>query len=265
MPALLTDPTFKVSGIRFYVAPVGTPRPVGLAGLKAPVTPWRSVGDTSLDQIFNMTSEGGEVSNLSTAQTTNVRQNVADRIEAFTLNLQHWTLESYKLFYGANTVVTADGALEIPTKAVPTETAFLAVLEDGEKLAGFYAAKASVIRDGDIAVADKESLNSLPIRVTGLNEEGKKSAITAIPPMLDVRAAKGVAVLAGTGVGGVTISDGGAGYAAAPKVTFAPAPDSGGTPAAGVAVIADGAVTAVTITSPGSGYKTAPAVTFAAP
>lgn len=260
----LTEPTFKVSGIHFYTAPVGTPRPVGIAALKEPASPWKSVGDTSLDQIFNMTSEGGDVTNLSTAQTTNVRQNVADRIEAFTLNLQHWTLDSYKLFYGANTVITADGAVEIPTKAVPTETAFLAVLEDGEKVAGFYAAKASVIRDGDIAVADKESLNSLPIRVTGLNEEGKKSAITAIPPMLDVRKATGTAVVADGKVTGITITDGGAGYVEAPTVTLTPAP-SGGTPATAKAVIADGSVTAVTITAAGAGYTTAPTVTFSAP
>ena len=261
----LSEPTFKVSGIRFYTAPVGTARPVGIAALKEPAAPWKSVGDTALDQIFNMTSEGGDVTNLSTAQTTNVRQNVADRIEAFTISLQHWTLDSYKLFYGANTVVTADGAVEIPTKAVPTETAFLAVLEDGEKVAGFYAAKASVIRDGDIAVADKESLNSLPIRVTGLNAEGAKSAITAIPPMLDVRKAAGTAVVADGKLTGITITDGGAGYTEAPVVTIAAPAGSGGTAATAKAVIADGSVTAVVITSAGAGYTTAPNVTFAEP
>lgn len=261
MTTVLADPTFKVSGINFYVAPVGTPRPIGVAALKAPEAPWENVGDTALDQIFNMTSEGGEVTNLSTAQTTNARQNVADRIEAFTLNLQHWTQKSYKLFYGANTVILEDGALEIPTKAVPTETAFLAVLEDGEKVAGFYAAKASAIRDGDIAVADKENLNSLPIRVTGLNAAGKKSAITAIPPMLNVRAATGTASVSGGGVTAVTVTDGGAGYSSAPAVTFT----GDGAGAAATAIVLDGVVTAVNVTNAGTGYTTAPVVTIAAP
>lgn len=255
------DPTFKVSGITFYNAPVGTPRPIGVAALKNPPVIWENMGDTALDQIFNMTSEGGEVTNLSTAQTTNARQNVADRIEAFTVNLQHWVLKSYKLFYGANCVVTEDGAVEIPTKAVPTETAFLAVLEDGEKVAGFYAAKASIIRDGDLAVADKESLNSLPIRVTGLNEAGAKSSITAIPPMLDVRAATATATVASGAVTGVAITDGGAGYVKVPTVTLTGA----GTGAAAIAVVSEGVVSAVTVTAPGTGYTTAPTVKIAAP
>lgn len=255
------DQTFKVSAVRFYRAPQGTPRPTTIADLKSPPAPWVNVGETSADQLLPIVSEGGEVTNLSTAQTANKRQNVAERIEGFNIGLQDWTLDSYKLYYGANAVVTADGAVEVPTKAVPTIAAFLAVLEDGEKVGGFYAGKASIIRNEDLSFQNKESLNTLPIRVTGLAESGAPSAITAIPARVDPRQATATATASDGGVTGVNVTDGGAGYTEAPAVTFT----GDGTGATAVATVTDGVVTAITVTAPGTGYTTAPTVAIEGP
>lgn len=174
--------TLKVGIARFYTAVVGTARPTTVATLKAPPVAWTEVGNTTLDNILNLTSEGGAVSTLGSLQNKSLRQSVEARIESLGLNLLEWTTDSLKLYYGGNAVVTADDAVEIPSEPVPTEKAFLAVLEDGTAVAGFYCAKSSIFRSDDIAIADTNSLASLPIKVTALNNAGAVSAMTAIPP-----------------------------------------------------------------------------------
>jgi autotransporter-associated beta strand protein len=61
--------------------------------------------------------------------------------------------------------------------------------------------------------------------------------------------------------GGVTVTNGGSGYLAAPTVSFS-APPAGGTTPTAVATVVGGVVTGVTVTNPGSGYTSAPLVTF---
>jgi hypothetical protein len=173
--------TLKVGNARFYTAPVGTARPTTVATLKnVPVT-WTEVGNTTSENILNLTSEGGAVTTLASLQNKSLRQNVEPRIEALGISLLEWTTESLVLYYGANAVITEDEAVEVPSEPVPTERAFLAVLEDGEKVGGFYCEKASYFRSDDIAIADTNSLAALPIKVTALNAAGKKSALTVIP------------------------------------------------------------------------------------
>jgi hypothetical protein len=178
----MADAVLKVSTAKFYKAPVGTARPTTVVGLKAPEVTWTYLGNTTLDNIISLTSEGGETTTLGSLQNPNLRQSVSPRTESFSIGLLDWTTDSIKLYYGANAVVAADGAIEIPSEPQPTEGAFLVVLEDGENVAGFYAAKSSIFRAEDIAVADTNSLASLPIRVTSLNATGAPSALTIIPP-----------------------------------------------------------------------------------
>lgn len=174
--------TLKVGIAHFYTAPVGTARPTTVATLKAPPVAWKEVGNTSLDNILNLTSEGGAVTTLSSLQNKSLRQTVEPRVESLGLNLLEWTTDSLKLYYGANAVVTADQAVEVPSEPTPTEVAFLAVLEDGTQVGGFYCEKASVFRSDDIAIADTNSLAQLPIKVTALTAAGKVSALTVIKP-----------------------------------------------------------------------------------
>ena len=174
--------TLKVGNARFYTAPIGTARPATPALLANPAAEWVEMGNTSLDNIIAMTSEGGTVSTLGSLQNKNLRQSVDSRTESFGIRLLEWTDKSLRLYYGANAVVTADGAVEVPSEPVPTELAFLVVLEDGENVAGFYAAKSSIFRSDDIAIADSNTLAELPIKVTALNTGGKPSALTVITP-----------------------------------------------------------------------------------
>jgi hypothetical protein len=174
--------TLKVGNARFYTAVVGTARPTTVATLKVPPAAWTEVGNTSLDNILALTSEGGAVTTLSSLQNKSLRQSVESRVESLGLNLLEWTTESLKLYYGANATVTADKAVEVPSEPVPTEKAFLAVLEDGTSVGGFYAEKSSIFRSDDIAIADTNSLAQLPIKITALNNAGKPSALTVITP-----------------------------------------------------------------------------------
>lgn len=174
--------TLKVGTAHFYTAPVGTARPTTVATLKAPPVAWTEMGNTSLDNIIALTSEGGAVTTLGSLQNKSLRQTVEARVESFGIQLLEWSEESLSLYYGANSVIAADGAVEIPSEPVPTEAAFLVVLHDGDRVAGFYAEKSSLFRSDDIAIADANSLAQLPIKVTALNNLGKPSALTVIPP-----------------------------------------------------------------------------------
>lgn len=71
------------------------------------------------------------------------------------------------------------------------------------------------------------------------------------------------AFLTGTGgVASVTILSGGAGYAAAPAITFSAAP-AGGVTATATSIATGGVLTSITITNPGCGYTSAPTITIA--
>ena len=171
----------KVSTARFYTAVPGTARPITYELLKTPASPWKEVGHTTLDNIVDLTFEGGERTTLPTLQSPAVRESISAVIESFAINLLEWTKESFELYYGANVKVAADGAFEIPSVPQPKEVAFLVVLEDGVSVAGFYAAKASAFRTAAVAVADTSSLSQLPIKLTAMQMDGAASAITVIP------------------------------------------------------------------------------------
>lgn len=171
----------KPSAVHVYFAPADTPRPTTYAELKAPKSPWVEVGHTTADNLVDFQYEGGERATLATAQKAAARESVSDIIESFGVNLLEWTKDSAELYYGSNVRLLADGAVEIPSKPVPKEGALLVILEDGEDIAGFYAAKASAFRNSAIAASDMNSLAQLPVKFTGLQADGKDSAITLIP------------------------------------------------------------------------------------
>lgn len=69
-----------------------------------------------------------------------------------------------------------------------------------------------------------------------------------------------------TGVGTVTITDGGSGYTAAPNITFsAPEDGNGFRPTVTSTIDANGAIDSITITDPGAGYTNPPTITIQAP
>ncbi|WKU46743.1 hypothetical protein Q3V23_23255 [Streptomyces sp. VNUA116] len=154
--------TLVVGSGNYLTAPVGTAKPDDLL---VPVSPWSSVGHTSLEDLFGITSEGGEATTIGTLQNKNLRTKYSARTESMTFTLQQFDTSALKLFYGANAQVLPDGSVGVPADPVPTQAAFLAVFVDGDHHFAFYAPRAEIYRADDMTIADTESLAGLPLAV----------------------------------------------------------------------------------------------------
>lgn len=163
--AINNDATLVVGGGNFFTAPVDTALPLDLS---APEVAWINVGHTSLEDIFSVTSDGGDATTIGTLQNRNLRTSYAARTETFTFTLQQFDAAGLKLYYGANAELGAGGEVQVPSTPTPTVTAFLAVFKDGDHEFAFYAPKAEILRADDLSISDTESLAGLPIGVKPL-------------------------------------------------------------------------------------------------
>ncbi|MFI0985023.1 hypothetical protein ACH4SZ_06945 [Streptomyces exfoliatus] len=146
----------------YLTAPVGTPLP---ADLLTPTSPWQNVGHTSLEDVFGITSEGGEATTIGSLQNKSLRTKYSARTETMTFTLQQFDTAALKLYFGANAPLLPDGSVGVPTNPEPTQSAFLAVFVDGDNHFAFYAPRAEVYRADDMAISDTESLAGLPLGV----------------------------------------------------------------------------------------------------
>ncbi|MEU6959592.1 hypothetical protein [Streptomyces chrestomyceticus] len=160
--ALNDNATLVVGSGNYLTAPVGTAMPDDLL---VPVSPWQNVGHTSLEDVFGITSEGGEATTIGSLQNKSLRTKYSARTETMTFTLQQFDTAALRLYFGANAPILSDGSVGVPADPVPTQSAFLAVFVDGENHFGFYAPKAEIYRADDMAIADTESLAGLPLGV----------------------------------------------------------------------------------------------------
>lgn len=190
--ALDNSAILKVGTGAFYTAEIGTELPTSIL---EPGSPWENMGHTSLEDILNSASEGGDQTTLSSLQNRNLRTTVAARTESFNINLLQFDSDSLKLYYGDNAVVTPEGSVRPAIEPVPAERAWLFVFRDGDRVGAIYAPKASFFRGDDFAISDTESLSRLNLRITPLAVDGNAHAIEFVPPK---------AVTSGGGDGGET-------------------------------------------------------------
>lgn len=257
--ALDNNAVLKIGTGHFYTAAVGTALPTDL---RNPSVAWTEIGHTSAQDILAAGSEGGDTTTLRSLQNATLRQSIAPRTEAFTMNLLQFDAAGLKLYYGSNAVVDGGGNVQVPSSPIPTEVAWLVVFYDGQVTAGIYAPKVSIIRADDLSISDTENMAQLSLRVTPLNLGANDYAIVWLPPKVVKSTATGTAARTANVVTGVSIVNPGAGYAAAPTVTFS---GGGGTGATATATVTGGVVTSVVVTAGGTGYTTDPTVTFSAP
>lgn len=177
--ALDNSAILKVGTGAFYTAEVGSELP---ANILEPGESWENMGHTSLEDILNSASEGGDQTTLASLQNRNLRTTVAARTESFNINLLQFDSDSLKLYYGDNSEISPEGNVQIPTEPVPAERAWLFVFRDGDRVGAIYAPKASFFRGDDFAISDTESLTSLNLRITPLAIDGNKFAIEFVPP-----------------------------------------------------------------------------------
>jgi len=180
--ALDSTATLVVGAGNFFTAPYVEATPAGLpADLAAIGAPWVNLGHTSLEDIFSVSSEGGEATSLGTLQAKTLRTTYSPRTETFNLVLQQFDAASLKLYFGANSDLGLDGELQVPLSPTPTVSSFLAVFTDGVNKFGFYAPKAEIMRGDDLSISDSESLAGLPISVKPVAHAGNDWAYAVTP------------------------------------------------------------------------------------
>ena len=154
--------TLVVGSGNYFTAPVDTVLPIDL--LSVPVA-WESVGNTSLDNIFSVASDGGDATTIGTLQNKSLRTKYSARTETFSIVLEQFDTAGLKLYYGSNAPTLLDGTVGVPAEPVPTTAAFLAIFVDGTNVFAFYAPKAEIYRNDDMSIADTETLAGLPVGV----------------------------------------------------------------------------------------------------
>lgn len=187
--ALNDNATLVIGSGNYLTAPTGTAMPVDLL---SPTSPWANVGHTSLEDIFSVTSDGGDATVIGTLQNKNLRTKYAARTETMAFTLQQFDTAGLKLYYGANAPVLTDGTVGVPSEPEPTVCAFLAIFVDGENHFAFYAPKAEIYRADDLSLSDTESLAGLPLGVKPMSYNGNAWTY-AITPLGGVIVATGAA------------------------------------------------------------------------
>ena len=160
--ALNDNATLVIGAGNYLTAPTGTSIP---ADLLAPGNPWTPVGHTSLDNIFGISSDGGDATTLGSLQNKSLRTTYSARTETMTFTLLQFDDDALRLFYGSNAPTLPNGMIGVPQDPIPTECAFLAVFIDGENHFGLYAPKSEIYRADDLSISDAESLAGLPLGV----------------------------------------------------------------------------------------------------
>lgn len=171
--------TLVLDSGNFFTAPVDTALPVDLL---APDPEWENVGNTSLEDIFSVSSEGGEATTLGTLQNKTLRTRYSQRTETMNFTLQQFDEPGLKLYYGSNAVVIDDQLLGVPENPVPTTTAFMVIFVDGANHFAFWVPKAEIYRADDLSLADTESLAGLPLGVKPL-KSGTNAYTYAVTPL----------------------------------------------------------------------------------
>ena len=176
--AINDNATLLIGSGNFFTAPTGTALPADL--LAIPVA-WTNVGNTSLADIFSMTSEGGDATNIGTLQNKTLRTTYATRTETIAITLMQFDKASLKLYFGSNAVENIDGTIGVPTNPTPTTCAFLAVFVDRANVFAVYAPKVEILRGDDLSISDTESLASLALAVKPLQYQTNQWAYAITP------------------------------------------------------------------------------------
>lgn len=176
--ALNDAATLVIGSGNYLTAPLGTEMP---ADLLTPLSPWEAVGHTSLEEIFSITSEGGEATTIGSLQNKSLRTKYSARTETMAFTLQQFDVDGLKLYYGSNAPVLPDGSVGVPADPTPTTCAFLAVFVDGENFFAFYAPKAEIYRAEDLSFGDTESLAGLPLGVKPMPHGANKWSYAITP------------------------------------------------------------------------------------
>lgn len=179
--------TLVIGAGNYFTAPYVSATPAALpADLSVtPAGPWEAVGNTSLEDILSISSEGGDATTIGTLQNKSLRTTYSTRTETINFTLQQFDTDALKLYYGSNASIGTNGEVQVPTNPTPTVCSFLAVFIDGDNVFAIYAPKAEIFRADDLAISDTESLAGLPLAVKPM-VHGTNTWAYAVTPLGDV-------------------------------------------------------------------------------
>jgi len=186
--ALNDNATLVIGSGNYFTGDVDVALPTDL--LAIPILDWENVGHTSLDKILSIASDGGDATTIGTLQNKSLRTKYSARTETFSIVLEQFDAAGLKLYYGSNAPTLADGTIGVPVEPEVTVAAFLAVFVDGDNVFAFYAPKAEIYRNDDLALVDTETLAGLPVGVKPL-KSGTNAWAYAVTPLGSVTAATG--------------------------------------------------------------------------
>ncbi|MCC3773487.1 hypothetical protein [Streptomyces sp. UNOB3_S3] len=189
------EPVMNPSQGYVYVAEVGTPMPAlpilpkdpnatmpQVGGVKS--TAWRDVGNTSLENGIEMSVDGDDAETLGSWQNPNLKQTNPKKTYALTVSLEDFTVETYKLYYGAgdeavitDPVTSKPVGFNIPLNPTATEKALLIVGTDGDNAVAWHYPKVAII-GGDSITLDPAALSEVPVKATILGYGGSTGTVT---------------------------------------------------------------------------------------
>lgn len=178
--ALNDNATLVVNTGNFFTGAVNAALPADLTAPDPLV--WTNVGHTSLEDIFGVSSEGGEATTLGSLQNKSLRTKYGTRQESFTFTVQQFDTATLKLFFGSNAPTLANGSIGVPTNPTPTVAGFLAIFIDGANEFAFHVPKAEIYRGDDMSISDTENLAGLPLSVKCL-QSGTNNYTYAVTPL----------------------------------------------------------------------------------
>lgn len=165
-------------GEYWFHAAVGTPPPTDVEDPGS--DGYTDLGHTALEEPFSITSEGGEETVLGTWRNKQLRTVNSPRVESVAFVLQQWTEDTYRLYYGANAEVDANGYVLVPENPIKTEGTLFVLVKDGEERLPLWFPRVQIYRADDIT-ADPEALMGLPVRATILGRSGETSLYGIAP------------------------------------------------------------------------------------
>lgn len=137
------------------------------------ITGLETIGHTSIDDLPTPDVDGGDITTLSTWQSTSFYTTVEATTDYVTVNALQVDGTVLPLFYGGGTV--AAGQYDLPDAASAQDCSVCFIFVSGDVVVALFATKASAIRDGAPTVAN-DSFMSWPIRFTFVKSTGQPRA-----------------------------------------------------------------------------------------
>ncbi|MGW1278448.1 phage tail tube protein [Streptomyces tsukubensis] len=134
-------------------------------GLTEIAATWTSIGNTSLENGVEMSVEGDDPETLGTWQVPALEVTSPPKTYSMTIALADISLETLKLYYGANDSAVVGGQFIIPNAATPADRAIYIIGTDGVHVAAWYYPSTRIIGSDSITL-DPAALTEVPVRAS---------------------------------------------------------------------------------------------------